>query len=81
MYADHQGWPLERVQVEVRHSKVSPPNAPPDSKERTDLFERDLRLTGALDAEQRAKLIAIAGKCPVHRTLEGAVEIRTAERP
>jgi uncharacterized OsmC-like protein/pimeloyl-ACP methyl ester carboxylesterase len=80
MYADRKGWPLERTSVEVEHSKVLPPNAAPDSKERSDLFVRSIQLTGALDAEQRAKLIEVANKCPVHRTLEGAKEIRTVER-
>jgi len=81
MYAERKGWPLERVSVELEHSQVSPPNAAPDSKERMDVFVRNIQLTGTLDAAQRAKLIEIAGKCPVHRTLEGAKEIRTVERP
>lgn len=81
MYAERKGWPLEQVSVEVQHSKVHPPNAAPESKERMDLFVRTIELTGTLDAEQRAKLIEIANKCPVHRTLEGAKEIRTLERP
>lgn len=81
MYAERKSWPLERVSVEVEHSKVALADAAPDSKERMDLFVRNIELTGALDAEQRAKLIEIANKCPVHRTLEGAKEIRTLERP
>ncbi|MEZ6014284.1 MAG: bifunctional alpha/beta hydrolase/OsmC family protein [Planctomycetota bacterium] len=82
MYADHKGWPLERIAVDVEHSKVEVAGAAPDApKAKQDLFVRTLELSGPLDAEQRARLLEIANKCPVHRTLEGAKEIRTVERP
>jgi len=44
-----------------------------------DRFERTIRLEGALDAATRARLLEIADKCPVHRTLTSEVEIRTTE--
>jgi putative redox protein len=70
LYADHKGWPLEHVAVSVRHAKekaVSPP----------DVFHRALSLIGALDEEQRARLIEIAEHCPVHRTLTVGARIET----
>ncbi len=67
MYADRKEWPLEGVEVEIRQKKE-------DGK---DQVVRELHLSGALDAEQRARLVEIADRCPVHRTLEAGVEIRT----
>lgn len=73
-YALKQGWPLERVAVRIRHSKGGPGTASP----RQDLFEKCVTLTGpALTPEQEAKLIEIAAKCPVQRTLEGTPKIVT----
>ena len=46
-----------------------------------DRIERTLTLDGPLDAAQRAKLVEIADKCPVHRTLESEIEIRTVLEP
>ena len=46
-----------------------------------DRIERAITLRGALDAEQRRRLLEIADKCPVHRTLTSEVDIRTVERP
>jgi uncharacterized OsmC-like protein len=70
LYADQKQWPLQRVRVAVRHTK---------DKERkpADLFFRRISLEGALDTEQRARLMEIAGRCPVHRTLEAGSAIET----
>jgi putative redox protein len=68
MYADRKGWPLERVTVEVAQEKV----------EDVRLFRRAIKLEGALDDEQRGKLLEIAGKCPVHKTLVGEIRIDSA---
>ena len=46
-----------------------------------DHIDRAITLEGALDAEQRKRLMEIADKCPVHRTLESEIDIRTVERP
>ncbi|HEX4198503.1 MAG TPA: alpha/beta fold hydrolase [Caulobacteraceae bacterium] len=72
LYADGKGWPLDRVRASVRHDKVDG-QTPPDS------FHRLVGLDGPLDDEQRARLMEIAGRCPVHRTLEGGSRIDTAE--
>lgn len=71
LYADRKAWPLEAVEVEVSHE------ARADASPR-DLFRRTVRLTGALDEAQRKRLIEIAERCPVHRTLTAGSAIETA---
>lgn len=77
MYARRKGWPLDHVWVDVCHNKVHAQDAGTRSGERIDSFKRVIHLTGALDAEQRARLLEIADKCPVHRTLEKSSEVIT----
>ena len=79
LYARRKGWPLERVTVALRHSKIHAADcAECETKEgMLDRIERDVRLDGPLTAEQRARLIEIANKCPVHRTLTSEINIRT----
>lgn len=81
MYARRKGWPLESVEVRLRHSRVHRDDcADCDEKERwLDRIEREIRLMGGLDAEQRRRLIEIANRCPVHRTLTASVRIETRE--
>jgi uncharacterized OsmC-like protein/alpha/beta superfamily hydrolase len=79
LYADHRQLPLERTQVRLRHKKIHAEDcAECETKEgMIDRIERTVRLEGKLDAEQRAKLMEIADKCPVHRTLQSEIDIRT----
>jgi len=79
MYAERKGWPLEEAAVLLRHSKVyAEDEARPDSADaRLDRLDRELTLTGALDDAQRQRLLEIADRCPVHRTLGAGVSIRT----
>ncbi|WP_374514043.1 OsmC family protein [Brevundimonas sp.] len=72
LYADHKGWPLARASVEVRHEKRK-------GETPADLFERSVCIDGELDGTQRERLLEIADRCPVHRTLEGGAAIRTVE--
>ena len=77
MYARRKGWPLEHVTVDVTHDKMHAQDAPLGGTERIDRFRRTIALAGPLAPEQRAKLMEIADKCPVHRTLEGGAVVET----
>ncbi len=79
MYADLKKLPLERVRVEVMHNKIHATDcAECETREgKIDRFERVVTLEGALDETQRAKLLEIADKCPVHRTLHAEVQVVT----
>ncbi len=77
MYARRKRWPLTGITVDVCHNKVHAQDAGLASEAKVDQFRRKIRLEGPLDAEQKAKLLEIADKCPVHRTLEGSAHITT----
>jgi putative redox protein len=79
MYARRKQWPLETVRVQLRHSKVHAKDCVDCETQpaRLDRIERDIELVGALDDEQRARLLEIADKCPVHRTLTSDIDIQT----
>ncbi|MFZ1469051.1 MAG: bifunctional alpha/beta hydrolase/OsmC family protein [Paracoccaceae bacterium] len=80
MYARRKGWPLIQVAVDVSHDKQHAKDCEDcDKGQKIDTFFRAITLTGDLDPDQRAKLIAIADKCPVHRTLESKAVIHTHE--
>lgn len=82
MYARRKGWPLDSALVRLRHRKVHAEDClsceTADGK--IDQFERELDLQGPLDDRQRRKLLEIAEKCPVHKTLHSDVEISTRLR-
>jgi putative redox protein len=79
LYAAQKRWPLERVTVRLRHDKVHAADcAECETREgRIDRIEREIALEGALDETQRARLLEIANRCPVHRTLRSEVWIPT----
>jgi putative redox protein len=79
MYADRKRWPLDRVRVVVRHRRVHAEDCRDCETKpgHLDRLEREVELTGALDAAQRQRLLEIANRCPVHRTLEAGVAIET----
>jgi putative redox protein len=81
MYADRKGWPLESATVHLTHSRVHAVDgqAAGSGDVRTDHIERTIVLAGALDDEQRARLMEIADRCPVHRTLERGVHVTTRD--
>jgi len=82
LYADHKKLPLERVSVQLVHSRIHAEDCLNcETKEgMLDRIDRNITMEGPLDAEQRKRLLEIANKCPVHRTLESEIEIRTFER-
>jgi putative redox protein len=69
LYAGRKEWPLENVSVRVLHTR--------DGLGGKDRFAREIVLTGALDVQQRTRLLEIANRCPVHRSLERGAEILT----
>jgi uncharacterized OsmC-like protein len=79
MYASRKEWPLESVTVSLRHSRVHAEDCAHCETEsgRLDRVEREIELTGSLDAEQRRRLLEVADRCPVHRTLHSEVDVRT----
>ncbi|TMA22796.1 MAG: OsmC family protein [Deltaproteobacteria bacterium] len=79
MYARSKGWPLREVLVRVRHARIHARDcAECETREgRIDRLEREITLIGDLDEAQRKRLLEIADKCPVHRTLTKEVHIVT----
>lgn len=70
LYARRKAWPLEGVEVSLAREKA--PVGVPEARERLTV---DLRLTGNLDDEQRQRLLGIAQKCPVYRTLTNDLDL------
>jgi putative redox protein len=77
MYARRKGWKLGGVSVDVSHDKVHAEDAEGTAPAKVDRWSRTITLTGDLDAAQRARLLEIADRCPVHRTLEQSSTIVT----
>ncbi|HEY1906288.1 MAG TPA: OsmC family protein [Myxococcaceae bacterium] len=79
IYADRRKWPLERARVTLQHRKVHAQDCVDcDTRDaKMDVIDRIVFLEGALNEEQRAKLIEIAERCPVHQTLKGKIQVNT----
>lgn len=77
LYADHKKWPLEKVSVRLSHEKIHAEDcADCETKEgKIDQIEREIEVQGPLDSTQRQRLLEIAEKCPVHRTLHSEIKI------
>ena len=82
MYADRKGWPLERVRVTLRHSRIHARDCSDceTSVGFVDQIDRDIELTGDLDDTQRQRLLYMADRCPVHQTLTSEVHVTTSLR-
>ncbi|MEM1338975.1 MAG: bifunctional alpha/beta hydrolase/OsmC family protein [Bacteroidota bacterium] len=77
MYAQRKGWPLDTIEVHTSYDKKHAEdceNCETDSA-KIDTFERDIRLIGDLDAQQKERILQIADKCPVHRTLHSETQV------
>ncbi len=83
MYARRKNWPLAKVTVRLTHDKIHAEDCANCETEtgRIDRFQREITLEGALDEAQRTRLMEIADRCPVHRTLhsENLVETRLVQ--
>jgi len=79
MYARRKKWPLERVTVRLRHSRVHAEDCASCETQdsRLTVIDREIAVEGSLDDDQRARLVAIANRCPVHLTLSSRIDIRT----
>jgi putative redox protein len=80
MYAERKGWPLEGVEVRLRHDRIHARDCADcqTTKGLLDEIHSEIHLSGDLDAAQRERLLEIAKRCPVHRTLTSEIKIRTA---
>ncbi len=81
MYARRKGWPVGQINVDVVHDKVHAQDAETAVDTRIDQFHRLIRIDGDLDDNQRQRLLEIADKCPVHKTLEKGAKVTTALEP
>ena len=81
LYARRKQWPLQAVTVRLEHSKIHAEDcANCETREgKLDRIDREIQLEGALDDAQKARLMEIADRCPVHRTLTSEIEIRTRQ--
>ncbi len=81
MYAERKGWDLRSVEVNLTHGRIHAEDcAVCETKEgMLDEIRSEIRLEGGLDDTQRKKLLKIAERCPVHRTLSSEIKIRTGE--
>jgi putative redox protein len=80
LYAARKQWPVEQVVVRLSHSKVYAEDCAEcegNAKAMIDRIDRAIEIVGALDAEQRSRLLQIANQCPVHRTLSSKIDIKT----
>jgi putative redox protein len=79
MYAEHKKLPLKRVLVRLAHRKIHAQDcADCETREgKVDEITREIRLEGELNEEQRQRLLEIANRCPVHRTLTSEIKVRT----
>ncbi|MDC6365101.1 MULTISPECIES: bifunctional alpha/beta hydrolase/OsmC family protein [Flavobacteriaceae] len=77
MYAKRKGWPVDNVEVHISYGKshaVDCENCESDAA-KIDTFHKEIKLTGALDEKQKARIMQIADKCPVHRTLHSETQV------
>lgn len=81
MYADRKKWPLKEAIVHLKHDKVYAEDCASckEGGSKLDQLSREVELVGELDEEQRRRLMEIADRCPVHKTLTSEISIMTKE--
>lgn len=79
MYADRKQWPLDEVRIHLSHNKIHEKDCESceDKNARIDHLQREVELLGDLTDEQKQRLLEIADKCPVHKTLHGKIKVTT----
>lgn len=80
MYARRKKWPLERVNVHLQHSKIHEKDCEDcedNNGAKIDVINKEIELFGDLSSEQKTRLMEIADKCPVHRTLHNQIKVST----
>jgi putative redox protein len=79
LYAQRKGWDLQRITVRLRHNRIHANDCQDYETKQgfLDEIDREIEMTGSLDSEQKNRLREIAEKCPVHRTLQSEIKIRT----
>lgn len=85
MYADRKKWQLGEIQVHLHHDKIYAEDQNESvnnggTKKKIDVITRQLEFSADLDQNQKDRLLEIANRCPVHRTLEKSVVIKTELR-
>ena len=81
MYAERKGWPLQTVTARLRHAKIHAKDCDSCETEgnaKIDQITREISMTGPLDEAQKNRLMEIADRCPVHRTLHGEIHVATS---
>jgi len=79
LYARRKGWPLTGVTVRLRHARIHADDCAECETQQgmLDRIESEIAVAGEFTEEQRTRLLEIANKCPVHRTLTSEINIRT----
>lgn len=80
MYADHKGWPVEDIYVELKHFKAHAEDCEDcdDPKAKIDKIDKELIVKGDLTQKQLDRMLEISKKCPVHKTLLNKIEIQSS---
>ena len=77
MYADRRDWPLESITVRLKHEKIHAADCEACETETGKIDRIELELVGPLEEVQRKRLLEIADRCPVHRTLHSEIFVQT----
>jgi putative redox protein len=79
LYAERKGWDLQRITVRLRHSRIHAEDCEEceTSEGFLDQIDREIEVSGNLGLDEKERLLAIAERCPVHKTLKSEINIRS----